>query len=158
MRINRYVTVAISGCAIAAAAAIPAVAGAGHAAHPARPAGVNGTFHSTLTPKVAHPGTKMTLKATGAEHKKNYICIFAIVKGKAHNQDLFNTTTVKSSKKGTFHCSLTFHPFKETIAGKVRHCPLTKADKKAGVKCGFAAADPLNSTKSNTIQYFTARK
>jgi hypothetical protein len=158
MRISKLMAVGFSGCALAAAVAIPATAGAGHPAQAAHPAGTHGTFHSTLSPKTAHKGTRMTLKASGAEHKTNYICVFAIVKGKQHGQDLLNTATVKSSKHGSFHCSLVFKPFKEKVAGKVRHCPLTKADKRAGVKCGFAAADPLNSTKSNTIAYFKAKK
>ena len=100
----------------------------------------------------------MTLKATGAKKKTSYTCIFAIVKGKAHGENLNNTKSVTSTKKGKFSCSLKFHPFKETVAGKVRHCPLTKADKKAKVKCGFAAADPFDPNGSNTIQYFKAKK
>ena len=156
MRISKLMAVGAAGCAIAAAVAIPAAAGA-HPSHAAHPAGKNGTFHSTLSPKTAHTGTKMTLKATGAEKKTSYLCLFAIVKGTQHGQDLNNAISVKSTKKGTFSCSLKFKPFSATVAGKTRHCPLKKADKKAGVKCGFAAADPLNPTKSNTIQYFTAK-
>jgi hypothetical protein len=159
MRIGKLMAVTATGCALAAAIAIPATAGAGHAAPASHPAaGKHGTFHSSLSPKVAHPGTKMTLKATGAKKKTSYTCIFAIVKGKAHGENLNNTKSVTSTKKGKFSCSLKFHPFKETVSGKVRHCPLTKADKKAKVKCGFAAADPLDSTGSNTIQYFKAKK
>jgi hypothetical protein len=155
MHISKYLAVAASGCALAAAVALPAIAGA---AHPAHPSGTHGTFHSTLTPKVAHKGTRMTLKASGAEKKTSYLCLFALVKGTQHGQELNNTASVTSSKKGTFHCTLTFKPFTAIVAGKTRHCPLTKADKKAGVKCGFAAADPLNATKSNAFQPFTAKK
>jgi hypothetical protein len=154
MRITKLMAVAASGCALAAAVTLPAIAGT---SHQSRPAGTHGTFHSTLTPKVAHKGTRMTLKASGAEKKTNYLCLFAIVKGTAHGQELSNVASVTSTKHGTFHCSLTFKPFKAVVAGKTRHCPLTKADRKAHVVCGFAAADPLHSTKSNAFQPFTAK-
>jgi hypothetical protein len=158
MRISKLLAATAAGLALAAAVMLPAMAGPSHASHPAKPAGTHGTLHSSLTPKVAHPGTRLTLKASGAEKHTGYLCLFAIVKGTQHGQELGNTASVTSSKKGRFHCSLTFKPFKAVVAGKTRHCPLRKADKKAHVVCGFAAADPLHPNKSNAFQPFTAKK
>jgi hypothetical protein len=155
MRISKLIAVGASGCALVAAVTLPAMAGP---SHHAQPSSTTGTLHSTLSPKTAHKGTKMTLKASGAEKKTGYLCLFALVKGTSHGQELTNTKSVTSSKKGKFSCTLTFKPFTATVAGKTRHCPLTKKDKKAGVKCGFAAADPLHPTKSNAFQPFTAKK
>jgi hypothetical protein len=158
MRISKLLAAAAAGLALAAAVMVPAMAGTSHPSHAARPAGKHGNLHSTLTPKVARPGTRMTLRVSGAEKHTGYTCIFALVKGSSHGEDLANFTSATSSKKGRFHCSLTFKPFKATVAGKVRHCPLTKADRKAGVKCGFAAADPSHPKRSNAFQPFTAKK
>jgi hypothetical protein len=154
MRFSKALAVSVTGCALAAATALPATAGAAHAAHPA---GKNGTFPSSLSASVAHPGTTLTLQAHGAKKQTNYFCFFTIVKGKKHGRDLSNTQTVTSSKKGKFHCSLTFRAFHGTIGGKTYHCPRTHKDTKAGIKCGFAAVDPATSQRSTTIQYFTAK-
>lgn len=163
MRPSKALAVAASGCAILLAATMPATAGTAHPAHPAT--GKNGTFPSKLHPKTAHEGTKMTLKGHKAEKKTTYICVFTVVKGQSHGEDLTNTASVKSNKKGKFSCSLNFHKFKAlpvSASGKIsshyRHCPLHKSDKKKGWQCGMAAADPNNSLGSNTIQYFTAKK
>jgi hypothetical protein len=152
MRISRGLAVAVTGASLAAAVTLPAVAGTTH-----HPAGKTGTFHSTLSQtKHVKNGTKLTLKAKGAEKKVTYTCVFAIVKGKnANSPNLGNIAHATANKKGKFSCSLTFHPFTGTINGKTAHCPPSKADKKAGIKCGFAAADPANSQGSNTIQYFS---
>ena len=61
MRISKLIAVGASGCALVAAVTLPAMAGP---AHHARPSGTTGTLHSTLSPKTAHTGTKMTLKAS----------------------------------------------------------------------------------------------
>jgi hypothetical protein len=162
MRIPKVLAVTASGCALAAAIAIPATAGAAHTAkpaHPAKPAGTHGTLHSSVSTHTVKKGTKITLKASGAKKKTSYLCLFALVKGaNANGPNLTNTKSVKSSKKGKFSCTLTFKPFKETVAGKVRHCPLTKADKKAKVQCGFAAADPADSTGSNAFWALNVKK
>jgi hypothetical protein len=154
MRIHKALAVGVSGCAIAAAAVVPATAGAAHASHPAL---THGTLHSSISSTTAHTGTKLTLKASGAKKKTSYLCLFALVKGTQHGQDLNNTSNAKSTKKGKFHCTLTFKPFTATVAGKLRHCPLTKADKKAHVVCGFAAADPADQN-SNAFWPINAKK
>ncbi|HTR71197.1 MAG TPA: hypothetical protein VMH41_13345 [Mycobacteriales bacterium] len=136
---------AVSGLSLAAAATVPASAGS------------NGTFHSTLTPKTAHKGTKLTIKGTHARKKATFDCLFVVIKGKTHyGPDLGSLKKVKSTKKGKVSCTLTFKPFEETVSGKARHCPLSKADKKAHYKCAIAMS--TSDQKSNTIQYFTAKK
>jgi len=158
MRIYKVLAVGASGCAIAAAAIVPATAGAAHASHPARPALSHGTLHSSISTTTAHTGTKLTLKASGAKKKTSYLCLFALVHGSNQNgPNLANHVSVKSSKKGKFHCTLTFKPFTANVGGKLRHCPLTKADKKAHIVCGFAAADPQDSQGSNAFWPINAK-
>jgi hypothetical protein len=149
MRISKILAVSATGCALAASVALPATAG------PAHPAAA-GTFHSTISTHNPHAGTKVTMKATGAVPKTNYVCIFTIVKGTAHNENPAYDTSATSSKKGAFTCSLKFKPFKLPLGGKTYSCPVSKSAAKSGVKCGFAAADPFKQT-SNTIQYFKAK-
>jgi hypothetical protein len=153
MRITKALAVGITGCALAGAAAIPAVAGSSHA-HPAT--GKHGTFSSKLSPKVAHPGTVLKLKAHGAKKKTTYTCVFTAVKGKMYAADTGALSSVVSNKHGKFTCSKTFEPFHGKLQNGTKvSCPLSKKNKKAGVKCGFAAS--TIDMKSNTIQYFKAK-
>lgn len=163
MRTSKTLAVAGSAVALAAAAAIPATAGTTHPAaahhptaahHPAT--GKHGTLKGKISPSHGiKNGTKITLKVKkGAEKKTNYLCLFAIIKGKNQNgPNLSNETTVKSNKKGAFHCTLTFHKFSAQVGSKMVKCPPTKKESKQGYICGFAGADPLNSQGSNTFQY-----
>jgi hypothetical protein len=153
MRIRKSLAIAGAGLSLAAAAAIPATASTSHPAakHPAS----KGTFHSTVTPSVVHPGQTITLKAHGAKKRTSYTCVIVVLKG-AHYGIGHILGAKTSSRHGKLRCSGTFEPFKATVSGHVRHCPTTKKDRRAGFKCGFAAST-LNK-KSNTISYFTARK
>jgi hypothetical protein len=154
MRIRKTIAVSAAGLSIAAAASLPALAAQSHPA-----AGKHGTFPSTLSQhKGVHPGTNLTLKAHGAKKNTGYTCAITAVLGKKHYADTGNVKAVTSNGKGKFSCTLTFRKFSGPINGKTVHCPQTKKDKKRGVKCGMAAADPFHPTKSNTIQYFKSHK
>jgi hypothetical protein len=154
MRIRKTMAVSIAGLSLAAAATLPALAASSHPA-----AGKHGTFPSKLTPtRGIHPGDVLTLKSTQAHKNKGYTCAFAAVWGKKHAANTTNITSVTSSKHGHFHCSLTFHKFHGTIKGKTVHCPQTRKDRRRGVKCGMAAADPFHSLTDNTIQYFKSHR
>jgi hypothetical protein len=157
MRITKPIAVAAAGLSLAAAAALPAAAGAAHhaAAHPSS----KGTFKSTVSPTTVHNGQTITLKAHGAKPKTDYTCVLTVTHGSNYALGPHSILgTKKSSKHGKFTCSTIFHPFSGSPVngGPKRHCPTTKADRRAGWKCGFAAST-LNK-KSNTISYFTAKK
>jgi hypothetical protein len=154
MRIRKTLAVSAAGLAIAAAASLPALAAQSHPA-----AGKHGTFASHLSPKSGvHPGTVLKLSSKSAHKNVNYTCAITAVKGKKHFADTTNLTSAKSSKKGHLSCSLTFRSFSGKIGSHTVHCPQTKKDRKHGVKCGMAAADPLHQQTDNTIQYFKSHK
>lgn len=150
MRISKTLAVAASACAIATAAAIPATAGVAH--HPAS----KGTFKSTISPNPVHSGQTLTLKGSGALKNTSYTCVIVVIKGKNYGLAPGSLTPVKSNSKGKVTCKHTFTSFSASVGGKTRHCPLTKADKKAGFQCGMAVSTA--DQKSNTISYFTAKK
>jgi hypothetical protein len=128
---------------------LPALAASSHPA-----AGHHGTFKSKLSPTTGiHPGTALTLSSKHAHKNVSYTCAFAAVLGKKYATGS-NLTSVTSNGKGHFHCTLTFQKFHGTIKGHKVHCPQTKKDRKRGVKCGMAAADPFNRTTDNTIHFF----
>jgi hypothetical protein len=154
MRIRKTMAVSLACMSIAAAATLPALAASSHPA-----VGKHGTFPSKLSQHTGvHPGTALTLKAHGAKKNTGYTCAITAVQGKKHYADIGNTRAVTSNGKGKFSCTLTFRSFSGTIKGHKVHCPQTKKDRKHGVKCGMAAADPFHPMKSNTIQYFKSHK
>jgi hypothetical protein len=156
MRTLRLVAVAAAGCAIAAAVALPATAGAGH---PASATSIK------LFPSKIHPAknvrTGQILTDTGHHAKKNtpYTCLFIVTKGTkkgtTYGADLTSLKSVTSNGKGVVKCKQTFKPFKVTdTKGKARHCPLTKADAKAGFDCAIGLATSDNT--SGSIKTFKA--
>lgn len=150
MRISKTLAVAASACALATAAAIPATAGAAH--HPAS----KGTFKSTISPNPVHSGQTLTLKAHGALKSTSYTCTQLVIKGKTYGLAPGTLKVLKSSSKGKITCKETFNKFSASVGGTTRHCPLTKADKKAHYQCAMAVS--TTDQKSNTISYFTAKK
>jgi hypothetical protein len=159
MRISKLMAVAVSGCALAAAAAVPAVAGAGHAAPAAHPAVASKTktFPSTLTPHTVKSGQTLTLRGHGAKKSTKYTCVLVVIKGSAYTINT-STKTVKSTAAGKVTCKMTYKPYKTVslTGGAPRQCPLTKAEKKGHWRCGLAVST-LNKS-SATIQYFTTKK
>jgi hypothetical protein len=147
MRIRKALAISGTAIALTGAAALPAAA-VNH--HPAS----KGTFKSSVSPDPVHVGETLTLKAHGAKSGSSYICILVVIKGK-HYALGPGAGSHTANKHGKFKCSLTFQSFKGTIAGKTRHCPTTKKDRKAGYKCGFAAS--TSDQKSNTISYFKGK-
>jgi hypothetical protein len=153
MHIRTALTLAVIGCALTGAASLPAVAGTGHRA--ASPASTK-AFHSTISPKKIHTGQKFTIKGHGAKKSTSYACIQIVVKGSKHGYDINSVKFVTSTTSGAVTCRSTFKAFHTTVAGKSRHCPLTKTDKKAGYKCGVAVSTTTQS--STTAAYFTSTK
>jgi hypothetical protein len=155
MRISKFMAVAVGGCALAAAVTLPATAGTAH-----HSVGATKTkqFPSTLTPKSVKPGQTITLKGHGAKKKTNYSCLFIVIKGANYGADYNSLKGVKSGKTGKVSCKLKFEAFKATPVdgGKARHCPLKKADKKAGFKCAVAIS--TTDMTSASRDFFTAKK
>jgi hypothetical protein len=149
MRISKTLAVSAAGLSMAAAAALPAAAGVSH--HPAS----KGSFKSSISPNPVHSGQTLTLKGKGAKKNTAYTCVIVVIKGQSYGLAP-GLTIVHSNKKGKVTCKKTFTSFSASVNGKTRHCPLTKADKKAHFKCGMAVSTA--DKKSNTISYFTAKK
>jgi hypothetical protein len=150
MRISKVMAVTAAGCALAAAAALPA-AGASHGA-----VASTKQFKSTLTPSTVKVGQTMTLKGHGALKNTGYDCVVVVIKGTAYGLDSASIKPVTSTKTGAVTCAQKFTAFSASVGGKTRHCPLTKADKKAKFRCGVAVSTPTKT--SATIAYFTAKK
>jgi hypothetical protein len=154
MRISKLMAVGAAGCALAAAVTLPATAGTAH--HPAV-ASKTKEFPSTLTPKSVKPGQTITLRGHGALKKTSYDCLFIVIKGANYGTDLHSLKPVTSTKSGKVTCKLKFEAFSaKPLSGPTRHCPLKKADKKAGYKCAVAIST-LNM-KSASRDFFTAKK
>jgi hypothetical protein len=151
MRISKVMAVAVSGCALGAAAMVPAIAGTGHHAVPATK-----QFKSTLSTHSPKPGQKITLIGHGAKKSTQYQCVFVVLKGSAYT--IGPIKPVKSNKSGKVKCTVTYKPYTAVslTGGKSHHCPLSKKDKKAGYKCGLAVS--TQDKTSATIQYFSPKK
>jgi hypothetical protein len=151
MRIRKALAIGGTAIALAGTAVMPAAA-ANH--HPAS----KGTFKSTVSPNPVHIGQTLTLSAHGAVKGDSYICTLVVIKGSNYVLGP-GAGTHTPNKHGNFKCSVTFKKFSGIpVKGgsKVRHCPTTKADRKAGFKCGFAASTITKT--SNTISYFVGKK
>lgn len=145
MHIKKSVAVVMSACALSA--------GAGLAASAAPSAG---TFSSTLTPKTIHVGSTYKITSSHAMPSTTYNCIEIATKGAKYGYSLSTLKLVKSTAAGHVTCSGKYASFKATVSGKVRHCPQTKADRKAGIKCGIAVS--TTDQKSNTAAFFKSVK
>lgn len=147
--------------AIAAIGMLIAAMGAG-----AADAGSTKYFHSTVSPSTAvKSGTVLTSKATGATPNTAYYCVIAAYStknGGVSAPDNATLKVVKTNKKGQATCKVTYHPFKGTDNngdGKTHGCPVSKANKKAGWKCGVAWADQATiGGLSESIAPFTPVK
>lgn len=143
MRIRRLTAVAVSACALSAAAALPA-GGAPRAA----------LFHSTLTPTSIHVGDRYKLTSSHAVAGMTYNCLEIVTKGTAYGYSLATVKQVVASATGHIACKQTYKAFTATVNGKTRHCPQTKADRAAHVLCGIAVSTSDQSSK--TAAFFTS--
>jgi hypothetical protein len=155
MRISKLMAVGAAGCALAAAVTLPATAGT--AAHHPAVASKTKQFPSTLTPKSVKPGQTLTLKGHGALKSTTYNCLLIVIKGANYYPDTASIVFPKSTKSGKITCHIKYKPFSgKPLSGPVRHCPLTKKDKKAGFKCAVAVS--TTNMKSASRDFFTAKK
>ncbi|HVT20109.1 MAG TPA: hypothetical protein VHE57_01815 [Mycobacteriales bacterium] len=143
MRIQRTTGVAAAACALSAAVALPA-GGAPAAA----------VFHSTLTPTTIHVGDTYKLTSSHAIPSTSYSCLEIVTKGTAYGYSLATLKQVVSSATGHLTCKQTYQAFTATVNGKTRHCPQTKADRKAHVRCGIAMS--TSDQSSHTSVFFTS--
>ena len=150
---------------LAAALMVLAVAGTAAAQHESSEKRVK-YFKGSISPsKNVKPGTVLTFSAGGATKSTEYYCLLTVTSPQADGSSLTasNTSTlksVKSSKKGKLSCKQTFQPWTaKDENGKTRHCPTTKADKRAGFKCSIAVVDKATiGAQSAGVGYFTATK
>jgi hypothetical protein len=159
MRINKVLAVSVGGCALVGASILPATAGPSHAASTKHPVVASThVFHTTLSTHSPSKGTTMTLIGTGAKKKTSYTCVLTVIHGTAYTVDEGSFKTVKSSKKGRVVCHEKYEPYKtiSLTGGAAGKCPVTKKQKKAGYKCGFAVSTTDKS--SSGIQYFVPKK
>lgn len=102
-------------------------------------------FKTTVSPNSGvTSGTVLTAKSTGAKPSTSYYCVItAYTRGSGGAAPYQKSLkVVKSNRSGAITCKVTYKPFKaKDDAGTVRHCPTTKADRKAGFKCAVALAD-----------------
>lgn len=140
MRIRRAAAVVLSACALSAGATLTA-AGAPAA----------GTFHATLTPTNIHVGDRYKIVSNHAVPSTTYNCIEIVTKGTGYGYSLATLKQVKSSSTGRVVCKQRYKAFSATVKGKTRHCPQTRADRRAHVRCGIAVSttDQSSYTSAN---------
>lgn len=154
MRVRTRLLIGFAGIAIAAGGAIPASAASHHAAHTSV---TTKKFPITLTP---HKNVKagQTIHAVGRHAKKNtgYDCVLIVDKGANYALDTNSIKPVKSNGSGVVRCSQKFAKYSGVdLHGVTRHCPLTKADAKAGFKCAVAISTVDKSSGNRAV--FTAK-
>lgn len=138
---NKILATAAAGVMLVAAAA--GIAGSAGAAQ-TKDATFGKQFKVTLTPnKNVKPGTVLTLKSSKAMPNTAYYCVQVAFSKNISAPNESSLKAVKSNAKGKLTCKTTYKPFKGTdqTSGKKYSCPPTKAETKAGVKCGVAFAD-----------------
>jgi hypothetical protein len=150
MRMREGIAVAAAGVALAVMATLPATAGAAQ-----HSGGTPKGFPSSITPKTVSAGQTLTLKGHGARKNTKYLCAFVIVKGATIGYYLLTWKIVTSTSTGKVTCKRKFKPYEAVVGRAYRHCPLTKAEKSSGYRCGLAVVRADKS--SGTIAYFHAR-
>jgi hypothetical protein len=143
VHIRRTGAVALAACALTLTGTLSA-AGAPRAA----------LFHSTLTPTTIHVGDTFKLTSGHALPSTSYSCLEIVTKGTAYGYSLATLKSVKSSSTGHVACKSTYKAFSATVNGKTRHCPQTKADRRAHFLCGIAVSTTDQSSK--TAAFFTS--
>ncbi|MGN6475076.1 MAG: hypothetical protein ACTHK4_15695 [Mycobacteriales bacterium] len=150
MRVHHRVHIRRLGAVALAASALTLTASLGAVGAPA----AGNTFSSTLTPTTIHVGQTFKITSSHALHSTTYYCVEIVVKGKGYGYSTATLKTLKSSSTGHVVCKNAYKSFKATVSGTVRHCPQTKADRAAKVKCGIALSTA--DQKSTTSAFFTS--
>jgi hypothetical protein len=107
-------------------------------------------LHVTVSPTKPKPGQTVTAKLTGGAHKAKYYCIMGVEKAGTtpgvNSADVSSLQTLTTNSHGAATCHQVFFKFtvKEKYKGKAVSCPPSKAEKKAGFKCGVAFANVKN--------------
>ncbi|HWC34451.1 MAG TPA: hypothetical protein VG650_06440 [Mycobacteriales bacterium] len=145
MRINKIIAVLTSVCTLSLGASLAASA-----------APSANTFHATLTPSKIHVGQTYKITSSHARPSTTYNCVEIVTKGTAYGYSLGSLSNPVSTSSGHVTCKGPYLAFKATVSGKTRHCPQTKADLAAHVKCGIAVSTTDQS--SYTSAFFTSVK
>lgn len=115
-------------------------------------------MRATVTPTRPARYAAVTSKLTGGKSRTTYYCTLTLYKagisGGASLAYSPSITTVKTSRSGKATCRQTFVPFSGTWDGQRHYCPPTRADKRAGWKCGVGWANS-NDLDQTTAALFT---
>lgn len=141
MRRKMLATLAAVGSLMLASAATGAADASQH-----EPAQRTSYFKSKVTPNSdVTPGTTLTLKGSGAKRSTAYYCLLAVYDADGGNvaaPHIPSAQGVDSNRRGKVTCRMTYTPFSaEDDNGVMRHCPTTRADRRANFKCGVVLAD-----------------
>ena len=103
-------------------------------------------FKSKVTPNSdVAPGTTLTLVGKGAKPSTAYYCILAVYDADGGNVAAPYIATaqgVDSNARGKVTCRMGYRPFSaRDDNGVLRHCPTSRADRRANFKCGVVLAD-----------------
>lgn len=148
-----------------AASLVLATTAIGAAAASPQPAAQERTsyFKSKVTPKTGvTSGTTVTLKGKGAKRSTSYYCLLAVYDADGGNIAaplISSARAVSSNARGKVSCQQTYRPFSaRDNNGVMRHCPTTRADRRANFKCGVVLADAATEgALSATAAPFTPR-
>jgi hypothetical protein len=151
MRSSEGIAIAASGVALAVMATLPATADTAQ-----HSSGTLKSFPSTITPRTVSVGQTLTLTGHGARKNTKYVCVFVIAKGPSVVYDLLNWKMVRSTSTGNVTCKRKFKAYSMQVDSRTRHCPLTKADRRSGFRCGVAVVRADKSSRS--VAYFHARR
>jgi hypothetical protein len=102
----------------------------------------------TLSPTKPKNGQAVAVTGTGGPKNSPYNCVEALMhKGYTPGGAQAYLPTLRNpvaNSKGKVVCHSKFGAFSAKARGATRHCPPTKADKKAGWGCGFILATADN--------------
>jgi hypothetical protein len=107
-------------------------------------------LHVTVSPTKPRAGQTVTVKLTGGAHKAKYYCIMGVerkgVTPGVNTADVASLQTLTTNKFGKATCHQVFFKFsvKTKYKGKAVTCPPSRAQKRAGWKCGVAFANVKN--------------
>lgn len=105
-------------------------------------------LHATVTPSTPSRYQAVTSTLTGGHARTSYYCTLTIwhagIAGGASLASTSSIVTVKTNRAGKATCHQTFIPFSGTWQGHRHYCPPTRADKRAGWKCGVGYANTNN--------------
>lgn len=114
-------------------------------------------LRATISPARPTRYQAVSSTLTGARPRTSYYCAMTVYKpGVPASASLAYTAgfvQTKTNASGRATCRQTFVPFKGTYKGQRHSCPPTRADKRAGWRCGIGWSNS-NRLSEHTVAYF----